>query len=234
MTTKAVKILVVDDSDLTRSTLTQMLSGYECELAMGFDGMDGIKKALTFNPDIILLDILMPNLDGIKMLQVIKIINEVKQTPVIVISGNSSKTNVLSALEAGAEKVLSKPFDEATLVSTIEKQLAKRLYKKTSISSMLIPQDGEDELKKIFLKHFPAKERELNNAIINRDDRALQGIFHELKGVAASMGFPEVTEMSRVMELALTSGRIDWNFIKNQSEDIISLIERDTFTMRVK
>ncbi|MFN3872093.1 MAG: response regulator [Ignavibacterium sp.] len=229
MNTKPLNILIVDDSDLTRSSLTKLFSDYQCNIITSIDGLDGIQKSLTSKPDIILLDILMPNLDGIKMLQVIKIIDELKKIPVIVISGNSNKTNVFACLEAGADKVITKPIDEDNLIKSIE-ELTKRKLTHNTKSDNLITDDTINELKKIYIKAFPQREIQINKAIAERDKYAVGNIFHELKGVSASMGFPEVTEISRMIELALNSEKIDWNYIKNQTDEIISLIERKAFS----
>ncbi|BDQ02822.1 response regulator [Ignavibacterium sp.] len=229
MSNKPLNILIVDDSDLTRSSLTKLFSEYQCNIITSIDGLDGIQKSLTSKPDIILLDILMPNLDGIKMLQVIKIIDELKKIPVIVISGNSNKTNVFASLEAGADKVITKPIDEEALIKSIEELTKSKLHPKSK-SDGLIADSTIDELKKIYIKAFPQKELQINKAIAERDKYAVGNIFHELKGVSASMGFPEVTEISRMIELALNSEKIDWNYIRNQTDEIISLIERKTFS----
>ncbi|WP_290662534.1 response regulator [Ignavibacterium sp.] len=230
MNNSQLNILIVDDSDLTRSSLTKLFSEYDCNIITSIDGLDGIQKSLTSKPDIILLDILMPNLDGIKMLQVIKIIDELKRIPVIVISGNSNKTNVFASLEAGADKVITKPIDEDVLIKSVEELTRTKLLHKPK-TERVIADNSIDELKKIYIKAFPQKEVQINKAIAERDKYAIGNIFHELKGVSASMGFPEVTEISRLIELALNSDKIDWSYIKNQTDEIISIIERKTFSL---
>lgn len=227
MNNDSLKILIVDDSDLTRTTLMDMFSKYICTIYTSIDGLDGIQKALNHKPDLILLDIIMPNLDGIKSLQVIKIINEIKNIPVIVISGNSNRSNIFACLEAGADKVLTKPIDENKLVSAIEELTNKKLETVQEMNNQLTETDYS-ELKKIYLKAFPKKEEQILNAITLKDKDTLSTIFHELKGVSASMGFPEITQISKEIELAVKSEIIDWNFVKNQTDEIISIIERNS------
>lgn len=229
MNNNPINILIVDDSDLTRNSLTKLFADYECNVITSIDGLDGIQKSLTIKPDVILLDILMPNLDGIKTLQVIKIIDELKKIPIIVISGNSNKTNLFACIEAGADKVVTKPIDESLLIKTVE-ELTKRKLQSKDKSLTQSDNDQIDELKKLYIKAFPEREVRINKAIKEKDKYTIGNIFHELKGVSASMGFPEITEISRMIELALNSEKIDWNFIKNQTEEIISLIERKTFS----
>lgn len=230
MNNEKLKILIVDDSDLTRTSLLDLFSKYICTIYTSIDGLDGIQKAVNYKPDLILLDIIMPNLDGIKSLQVIKIIYEIKNIPIIVISGNSNRSNIFACLEAGADKVLTKPIDENKLISAIEELTGRKLEPIQTLNNDVNETDYL-ELKKIYLKAFPKKEEQIIQAISLKDKDTLATIFHELKGVSASMGFPEITEISKEIELAVNSQTIDWNFVRNQADEIISIIERNSFSL---
>lgn len=233
MANDLLKILIVDDSDLTRTSLINLFSKYDCSVYTSIDGLDGIKKALELQPDIILLDIIMPNLDGIKSLQVFKIINDVKNIPVIVISGNSTRSNLFACLEAGADQVLIKPIDENKIITSIQSLTGKKLPpKQLSVKDNI--EVEYKELMKIYLKAFPKKEEQLLKAISLKDKDTLSTIFHELKGISASMGFPEITVISKDIELALNSENIDWNFVRNQTDEIISIIERNNFMFNLE
>ena len=102
---KKLSVLIVDDSDITRNSLRSFFEDYKLEVITCNDGLEGIQKALEYKPNLIFLDLLMPNLNGLKMLQVMKVIKDIKGIPVIVISGNTNKQNVMAAIEAVAEKV---------------------------------------------------------------------------------------------------------------------------------
>ena len=123
-------ILIVDDSDLTRTSLTRLFEEYNCKTESCEDGINGIQKALSHKPDIIILDILMPNLDGIKTLQIKKVIDELKNIPVIILSGNVNKSNMLAAMENGADKVIIKPFNIDELINAVNELLGKELERK--------------------------------------------------------------------------------------------------------
>lgn len=233
MNNEPLKILIVDDSDLTRTSLLDLFSKYICTIYTSIDGLDGIQKAVNHKPDLILLDILMPNLDGIKSLQVIKIINEIKNIPIIVISGNSNRSNMFACLESGADKVITKPIDETKLISSIEELTNRKLELIQNTNKELLETDYS-ELKKIYIKAFPKKEEQIIKAISLKDKDTLATIFHELKGVSASMGFPEITEISKEIELAVNSQTIDWNFIRYQADEIISIIERNSFSLNLE
>jgi CheY-like chemotaxis protein len=233
MKNDTLKILIVDDSDLTRTSLMDMFAKYICTVYTSIDGLDGIQKAVNYKPDLILLDIIMPNLDGIKSLQVMKIINELKNIPIIVISGNSNRSNLFACLESGADKVLVKPIDEKKLLSAIEELTGKKLEPLVSTNNNLAETDYT-ELKKIYIKAFPKKEEQINHAISVKDKDTLISIFHELKGVSSSMGFPEITEISREIEMSLKSPVIDWNLLRYQVDEIISIIERNSFSLNLE
>jgi len=116
-------ILVVDDSDMIRSSLKIFFSDYNIKVITSNDGLDGIQQAVKYKPSLIFLDLMMPSFDGIKMLQVVKVLDDIKLIPVIVISGNTNRTNVIASLEAGAERVISKPLKKAVLLKNINEIL---------------------------------------------------------------------------------------------------------------
>ena len=146
-----LKILVVDDSDLMLEVIT-------CH-----DGLEGIQQAMETKPKLIILDLLMPNLDGVKMLNVIKLMKDIKDIPVIVISGNTNKRNVLAAIEAGAEKVLSKPLKKELLKRSISEVLGPEFLKsvkKVDQKPDMTKEDQEfiNELRQYFINGFNSKE----------------------------------------------------------------------------
>ena len=72
-------------------------------------------------PDLIILDHLMPELDGLEVCKIIKSDNKLKDVPVIISSGNSSKTDIENAMAVGADDYLGKPFDEDELMAVVGK-----------------------------------------------------------------------------------------------------------------
>lgn len=131
-------VLIVDDSDIIRHSLKNFFEDYKFQVVTCNDGLEGIQKAIKHKPRVIFLDLLMPNLNGLKMLQVIKVMDELKDIPVIVISGNANKTNVLAAIEAGAERVISKPLKKTIIIRNVNEVLGEEFLqnakKKTSLA----------------------------------------------------------------------------------------------------
>ncbi|KAB2844522.1 MAG: response regulator, partial [Ignavibacterium sp.] len=132
MKSKIPFILIIDDSDVTRASLTRVFDEYNCKTESCEDGLFGIQKALEKKPDVMILDILMPNLDGIKTLQIKKVIDDLKNIPVIILSGNVNKSNMFAAMENGADKVLIKPFNVDELIGAVNELLGYKLEQKIS------------------------------------------------------------------------------------------------------
>ena len=222
-------ILIVDDSEAIRSGLTILLNGFGCQVAVCIDGMDGIKKALQNKPDLFIIDILMPNLDGIKMLQVIKMIEELKNVPVIILSANTTKANVLAANEAGADRILHKPFTKNDFLKAVKELLNSNV---NEIGEAMVVHSDEDyelqnDLKKLFLDSFPTQKKSILDFIKQRNKVMLRNIFHELKGIGATVGFPQVTDLSRKLEYSLANDEVDWDSIIYDCELIFSIVDKN-------
>ena len=116
-------ILTVEDAKSLRQFVEQTLAAFDCEVteaANGFNGFFAIERA---RPDLILLDINMPVMDGLEMLRRLKITPEIADIPVIMLASRADHA-VLPELPAlGAVGVLMKPFDGPTLLAAIGKVL---------------------------------------------------------------------------------------------------------------
>ena len=122
----APKILVVDDDqdiiEILRYNLN--LNGYDVKSA--FNGKEAIKKAKLFIPDIILLDVMMPVMDGIEACSKIKTIPSLTNTIIIFLSARSEEFTQITAFDAGGEDYISKPVKPKILLKKIE-SILKRL-----------------------------------------------------------------------------------------------------------
>jgi len=216
-----VKILVVDDSDIIRITLSKFLSEYEIEVITCTDGLEGIRKSIEYKPNLIMLDLYMPNLDGIKMLRVLKILDEVKSIPVIVISGHTDKGNVLAAMEAGAERIISKPLSKEVLVKNINDILGKSFLsgiRKVTPLSAAEKENMNQELKKYFLKSLFQKRDTLRQSLEKKNVDLLKLVVHELKGSSGTVGLTNIMELCIEVESIISSSADNWILIKSKSE----------------
>jgi DNA-binding response OmpR family regulator len=226
-------ILIVDDSDLTRTSLTRLFEEYNCRTESCEDGLYGIQKAISHKPDIIILDILMPNLDGIKTLQIKKVIDELKSIPVIILSGNVNKSNMIAAMENGADKVIIKPFNIDELVEAVNELLGNKLERKINPELQAIDFQDEivNDLQKIFIDSFPSQRKIIVDSVNMRDKNKLRVICHQMKGVGRTVGLPQVTDICRNLEFNLASDKIDWNFIMSQCEKLFSVVPKAQFEL---
>lgn len=234
MNSKLPLILIVDDSDITRASLTRIFDEYNCATESCEDGLFGIQKALAKKPDVMILDILMPNLDGIKTLQIKKVIDDLKNIPVIILSGNINKTNMLAAIENGADKVLIKPFNVDELIEAVNEALGYKLESKVSADyqSIDFQDDVVSDLQKIFLDSFPSQKKIIVDSVNRRDKNKLRVVCHQIKGVGKTVGLPQVTDICRNLEFNLSSDKVDWNFIIKQCEKMFSLIPRTQLELK--
>ena len=228
MQDKKITILIVDDSDLIRHTLTKFFEEYFVEVVNCLDGLEGIKKALQHVPDLIFLDLMMPNFDGVKMLQVIKIIDALRNIPVIVISGNTSKANVLAAIEAGADRVIPKPLQKDIIINNVNEILGKKLLKDSKKIILTEEENKEilNHLGKIFLDRYPLSKRKIEKALETKNKDLLFNLVHEMKGAGGTIGYPIISIICNDIEKALQVPFIDWEFIKDKCEQIFSIAEK--------
>lgn len=117
------KILVVDDekpiADILRFNLEK--EGYEVSLA--HDGEEAVKKALEWDPDLILLDIMLPKKDGF---EVLKEVREDKDTPVIMLTAKEEEVDKIQGLEMGADDYITKPFSIRELSARVKANIRRR------------------------------------------------------------------------------------------------------------
>ena len=104
------KVLVVDDDAGMREVLEDALAGEDVAVYTSVDGKDAVQKTLAIKPDLILLDINMPNLNGLTFCKAIRAGSETKNIPVIIITGLTARGRIEECMAAGADDFLGKPF----------------------------------------------------------------------------------------------------------------------------
>ncbi len=115
------KILIIDNEpDLVR-LVADRLRMQKYDVAGASDGVEGLKKAIAEKPNLILLDILMPGMDGHAVLRKLKSNEETDSIPVIMLTAKSRPEDVEMARKAGAEDFIAKPFDYTTLIAKIKR-----------------------------------------------------------------------------------------------------------------
>jgi sigma-B regulation protein RsbU (phosphoserine phosphatase) len=115
------RILIVDDNDDIRVLLKRALSSSRFEIEEAVSGEEVLGKMDTFKPDLVLLDIIMPGIDGFTVCKAVR--DAGSDTPVIFLSGRSDTADKVRGLECGGNDYITKPFDKAEVIARIDNQL---------------------------------------------------------------------------------------------------------------
>lgn len=126
--TASQRILVVEDDADIRDLLEIVLSssGYDVETAS--NGRLGLERLKDFKPDLILLELAMPELDGIGFLKAKRDAYDIRDIPVIVLSARDKNTDVIQAVEVGADNYIIKPFNTDAVLNSIRRLIPSRIY----------------------------------------------------------------------------------------------------------
>lgn len=113
-------ILVVDDEPMTRNLLRLMLEPAGYCVAGAEDGQEALQMVKDIHPDIMILDVMMPLLDGISVCKLIRDDADVGHTPIIMLSGKVHREAIQEGLAAGANRYLAKPMSRTSLLQELQ------------------------------------------------------------------------------------------------------------------
>ena len=152
------KVLLIEDDKTVRENTAELLELSDYEVETASNGKLGVQKAPNFLPDIIICDIMMPEMDGYQVLDKLSNTENLARIPFIFLSAKTDHKDIRKGMNLGADDYLTKPFEEDELIDAIESRLAK--------SEILIAQrngpEGEtnlnsfDALKESFRKEEPS------------------------------------------------------------------------------
>ena len=117
------KILVVDDEKDIVETLSFMMKARGYEVLEGYDGEEGLKLAKEQSPDLIILDVMMPKINGYKIARLLKYDSKYKHIPIIMVTARGQETDKLIGEETGADEYITKPFEFEEVLDCVSKYL---------------------------------------------------------------------------------------------------------------
>jgi len=123
---EAKKILIVDDEPDVASLLTLLLRSQGYEAVVASDGRQGLELARKENPDLIILDIMLPGLDGYKIARMLKFDESYSHIPIIMLTAKVQEKDKALGLETGADEYLTKPFDTQLLLKKVKEILERK------------------------------------------------------------------------------------------------------------
>jgi len=117
------RILIADDNQANCELLDAYLADLDCEVDFAVDGQDTLDKVQSFQPDLLLLDIMMPKLNGFEVCQQIKSNPELRRTMVLMVTALNERGDIERAVQAGTDDFLSKPVNQIELVKRVQNML---------------------------------------------------------------------------------------------------------------
>jgi len=124
---REAKILVVEDDDAVRNLLTDLLEDAGFEVLQASNGVEGVRQTFAETPDVVLTDIMMPDMGGIAFIQRVRSQVPARSLPIIVVSALSKEDHLEKAFEAGATDYLVKPFRPFELLARVQVALDRRV-----------------------------------------------------------------------------------------------------------
>jgi DNA-binding response OmpR family regulator len=123
---KGLHALVLEDDPAVQVLLRKQLTSQEFQVTIASDGLDGLMKLETLKPDIILCDVMMPNLDGMAFVKAIKGHSPTQKIPVIFLTAKTDPRSMIDGINVGARFYVTKPFQLDDLLGKVQKALAGR------------------------------------------------------------------------------------------------------------
>lgn len=117
------RILIADDNAANRELLEAHLATVDCEIETAVDGQDTLDKAASFQPDLILLDVMMPKLSGFEVCKKLREQPETKKVMILMVTALNELGDVERAVGAGTDDFLSKPINRIELLKRVENML---------------------------------------------------------------------------------------------------------------
>lgn len=117
------RILIADDNAANRELLEAYLAAVDCEIELAVDGQDTLDKVASFEPDLILLDVMMPKLSGFEVCEQIKRDAQTAKIMILMVTALNELGDIERAVKAGTDDFLSKPINKVELLKRVENML---------------------------------------------------------------------------------------------------------------
>lgn len=122
-----LKALIIEDNDQNMYMLTFLLERNNYEVMQAFNGIDGVKAAVENSPDVILLDIQLPEMDGYQVAREIRKVNDLNHVPIVAVTSHAMVGDREKAMASGANGYIEKPIDPDNFIQRMESYFSKEL-----------------------------------------------------------------------------------------------------------
>ena len=201
------KILIVDDEPFNLDLLEQELADYEYAIERAGDGVEALEKTRSFEPDVILLDYMMPRMNGLEVVKHLRATPEHKGIPVILLTAKATQEDKVAGLDAGADDYVTKPFDSFELLARVRammrlKEMHDTLTEWNRTLGETVKKQVSELERMARLKRYLSPQ--IAETILGQDDdlfrthrREITIVFLDLRGFTA---FSDSAEPEEVME----------------------------------
>lgn len=179
--------MVIEDNNEIRENIVEILELADYEVTIAKNGKEGVEMTMKNLPDVILCDIMMPELDGYGVLYLLNKNPETTHIPFIFITSKSERLDLRKGMEMGADDYLTKPFGRLELLNAIETRLKKKdlqqhFYSKSleKLDNLVSKNDGLTELKKIIAERKSRLFKK--NQVLYYEEDSATGIYLVLSG----------------------------------------------------
>jgi CRP-like cAMP-binding protein/CheY-like chemotaxis protein len=190
------QVLIIEDNNDIRENIVEILELADFKVCQANNGKTGIELAVKHKPDIILCDIMMPDLDGYGVLYMLNKNPETAAIPFIFLTAKAERIDLRKGMEMGADDYLTKPFDDIELLSAIESRLKKRdiqqnLYSNSldKLNNLILKNSGLAELKKIIAER-KSRQFKRNQIIYYNGDKG-NGLYIVISGKVKTVKLTE-------------------------------------------
>ncbi|MCR8560779.1 response regulator [Mucilaginibacter sp. BJC16-A38] len=190
------KVLIIEDNNDIRENVVEILELAGYQVFGANNGKTGVDLALKNLPDIILCDIMMPELDGYGVLYMLNKNPETTATPFVFLTAKAERVDLRKGMEMGADDYLTKPFDDMELLNAVESRLKKKelqqnFYSKSldRLNNLIGKNDGLAELKKI-IQERKARQFKKNQVIYYDGDKGT-GLYLVISGKVKTIRLAE-------------------------------------------
>jgi CheY-like chemotaxis protein len=142
---RKIKVLAVDDNPVNLSILEEIL-GTEYRVEFAQSGEQAIRIASKSKPAFVLLDVMMPGMDGLETCRRLRMIGDLRDTTIVMVSAKAMPSEQAAGMKAGADDYLTKPFDEVELLETLRSHLKPR----PGDAGCLAPAELDDHVRMVF------------------------------------------------------------------------------------
>ena len=205
----ANKILIVDDEPFNLDLLEQELADQDYVIERANDGVEALAKVESFAPDVVLLDYMMPNMNGIEVVKRLRENEKHRSLPVILVTAKGSPEDKVRGLDAGADDYVVKPFDSFELLARVRSMMRiKRLHDSLEELNRSLADKVSEQVREIErigrLKRYLSPQ--VADTILDKDEeglfkthrREITVVFLDLRGFTA---FADAAEPEEIMEL---------------------------------